>query len=145
METEKLVTYRDMVDHIFLPRQIKAVGANLHYVESSLLKHVADFIESVECANMCTPAIQRLFSNMKALHYVDEINPKEISNQISNLHRGDMFAMYVREQNCGLFIHMAEDAEAILSTFQASLPNEIIYGNNTNGDIQVNAFFILSK
>lgn len=49
--------------------------------------------------------------------------------------------IYVREQNCGLFIHMASDDEATISTFQASLPNEMIYGVNVNGDIQVRKYF----
>lgn len=80
---------------------------------------------------------------MRKLHCVNEVDPKKIVKQISSLRRGDMFAMYIREQNCGLFIHMAEDSEAILSTFQTSLPNEIIYGNDINGDIQVNVLFML--
>lgn len=96
-------------------------------------------IESLD--NEILPSVVRqMFSNMTQLHCSDILDPKIISSQMKNLKSGSMMGIYVREQNCGLFIHMANDDEATISTFQASLPNEMIYGGSINGDIQVREY-----
>lgn len=136
-------TLRDMVDNVFLHRKVATTpdDVQLAKTELCLLNALTRQIESFE-SEIFPLVVQRLFSNMKKLHCIDVLDPKEISKQITSLRLGDMFGMYVREQNCGLFIHMASDDEATLSTFQASLPNEVIYGDKINGDIQVNATFM---
>lgn len=78
---------------------------------------------------------------MEQSHSSVILDPKIISKQMKSLKSGNMMGIHVREQNCGLFIHMTSDDEATISTFQASLPNEMIYGENVNGDIQVRKLF----
>lgn len=137
-------THRDMVDHVFLHRKLEANPENLHRTELKLLHILSTHTQSFKTA-IFPQTVQRLFSNMKQLHCVEALDPEVISNQIGSLKNGDMFGMYIREQNCGLFIQMVEDDVATLSTFQASLPNEMIHGDNINGDIQVVAFGVLCE
>lgn len=86
-------------------------------------------------------SVQRMFVNMtqlKQLYCGDTPDPKPIiSHQLKYLKPSEMLGVYVRAQNCGLFIHMLAADEVTLSTFSASLPNEVIYGDSINGDIQV--------
>lgn len=137
-------TNRDMVDHVFLHRKLEANPENLQCTELKLLAFL-----TLQTQSLITPifpqVVKRLFSNMKQLHCVEALDPEVLSNQIASLKTGDMFGMYIREQNCGLFIQMGENDVATLSTFQASLPNEMIYGHNINGDIQVMPLSVLSE
>lgn len=136
-----ITSHRNMIDHVFLPRKLPEKPLDLHNTESSLLKSLTKIIELL--GNESIPsAVQRLFTNMTQLHCIDELRPKAISEQIKNMKMGEMLGIYVREQNCGLFFHMANDDEVTISTFCASLPNEKVYGSNINGDIQVRNIFV---
>lgn len=141
---EKNCTHRDMVDHVFLHRKVAANSNNLHRTELNLLDALTTTIESVE-SEIFPSVVRQLFTNMKQLHRDDDLNPKEISKQLANMKLGEMLGIYVRAQNCGLFIHMRTDDEVTLSTFSASLPNEVIYGENINSDIQVIKYFEYSE
>lgn len=126
----------NMIDHAFLPRKLSEKSLDLHATEHSLLRSVASTIELLE--NEIFPvSVRQMFANMEQLHCDDALDPKAISKQMRNLKMGDMMGIYVREQNCGLFLHMADADEVTMSTFSASLPNEMIYGDGINGDIQV--------
>lgn len=123
------------IDHIFLPRRPQGRQDSLHEMELFLLKLFNEVVETIR-----PEMSKRLFANMKQLHCAEALNPKTISQQLGNLQRGEMLGIYVRAQNCGLFIHMARDEpsdDVTLGTFSASLPNETIYGDSINGDIQV--------
>lgn len=135
-EVDLIRLNRNMIDHVFLHRRLPGKPIDLHQTESSLLKLMTATVESYDTA-ICPTAAQRLFTNMQQLHCMDALEPKAISKQMAELKSGDMLGIYVREQNCGLFIHMDTDDEVTLSTFSASLPNEIVYGENINSDIQV--------
>lgn len=107
----------------------------MHQTESYLLQQFNDVVQKLG-----TPTLKQLFATLKQLYCEDKYNPILISQQLKNLQPGDMLGIYVRAQNCGLFIHMARDGpkgEVTIATFSASLPNEIIYGDPINGDIQV--------
>lgn len=140
------IPLHDVNAHVFFPRQIAASSENSQLVktESFIAERFTAEVESFECA-IFPSVVRRLFSNMPEFHHVDALDPKRISEQIASLQLGDMFGMYVREQNCALFIHVTKDDEATLSTFQTSLPNEAIYGDKVNGDIQVNVIPMLNK
>lgn len=132
-------SHRNMIDHVFLPRKLPENPIDLYNTERNLLRSMTATIESL--GNEIFPSVVRqMFRNMTQLHCSDILDPKIISSQMKNLKSGSMMGIYVREQNCGLFIHMANDDEATISTFQASLPNEMIYGGSINGDIQVRKF-----
>lgn len=135
-----ITSHRNMIDHVFLPRKLPGKPLDLHNTESNLLESITTVIESLE-SEAIPSAVQRLFTNMRQLHCIDELRPKAISEQMKKLKMGEMLGIYVREQNCGLFIHMASDDEVTISTFSASLPNEMVYGSNINGDIQVRSTF----
>lgn len=62
---------------------------------------------------------------MKQLHGRHVLYPKKITEQMENLKGGDMWGIYVRAQNCAIFVH-TEDGEVTLSTFPASHQNEFI-------------------
>lgn len=143
MEVEEemdLLRYnRNMIDHVFLHRKLPDEPVDLHQTELNILQLMAQTIETFEelnCASVPS-VVQRLFTKMMQLHCVDRLEPTALSKQMEKLKRGEMLAIYVRAQNCGLFIHATKDDEATLSTFRASLPNETIYGDNINGEIQV--------
>lgn len=137
-----IASHRYMIDHVFLPRKLPEKPLDLHNTESNLLRSITTIIESLENESIPS-AVQRLFTNMRQLHCIDALHPKAISEQIKNMKTGEMLGIYVREQNCGLFIHRAnDDDEVTLSTFCASLPNEMVYGTNINGDIQVRNTFV---
>lgn len=132
-------SHRNMIDHVFLPRKLPEKRIDLYNTERNLLRSMTATIESLD--NEILPSVVRqMFSNMTQLHCSDILDPKIISSQMKNLKSGSMMGIYVREQNCGHFIHMANDDEATISTFQASLPNEMIYGGSINGDIQVREY-----
>lgn len=133
---KKRSKHRDMVDHVFLHRKLEANPENLQCTELKLLELLTAQTQSLK-TTIFPQVVQRLFSNMKQLHCVEALDPEVVSNQIASLKAGDQFGMYIREQNCGLFIQMGENDVATLSTFQASLPNEVIYGDKINGDVQV--------
>lgn len=131
-------TDRYMIDHVFLHRSVEGNLTVDEQVkaESFLLKELTSTLE--EATNLVPLRVQRLFNNMMQLCRTDKLDPNIISNQISDLAVEDMFGMYIREQNCGLLIRKTSDTEATLSTFQVSLPNEVIYDKTVCGDIQVN-------
>lgn len=125
----------NIIDHVFLPRRLQGGQGDLHQTESYILQQFNDVVQK-----RGTPTLKQLFAKLKQLYCDDECNPKLISQQLENLQPGDMLGIYVRAQNCGLFIHMPKDGpkdEVTICTFSASLPNEIIYGDSINGDIQV--------
>lgn len=124
----------NMFEHVFLPRRLQARQGDLHQMELELLAKFNEFTKLTHFK------VGYMFENMKQLHCGNAINPKVLSQQLGNLKPGEMLGIYVRAQNCGFFIHMPETEranEVTLATFSASLPNEIIYGNSINGDIQV--------
>lgn len=141
---EKNCTHRDMVDHVFLHRKVAANPNNLHRTELKLLDALTATIVSME-SEIFPSVVRQLFTNMKQMHCDDDLNPKEVSKQLANMKHGEMLGIYVRAQNCGLFIHMRTDDEVTLSTFSPSLPNEVIYGENINSDIQVIKYFEYSQ
>lgn len=139
-----ILSHRPMIDHVFLPRTLPQKPIDLHNTERNLLNLMTATIESLE-NGILPSAIRQMFINIRQLHCIDLLDPKKISKQMKNLKIGDMMGVYVREQNCGLFIHRSNDDEVTISTFSASLPNEMIYGDTINGDIQVNSTFFISK
>lgn len=132
----RIKTHRDMIDHVFLPRKISAKSDNLHRTESTLLKAMTQTILSFE-SEFFPSVVRELFTNMKRLHCDDDLDPEAIAEQLKNMKPGEMLGIYVRAQNCGLFICMREDNKVTLATFRASLQNETIYGDHISGDIQV--------
>lgn len=131
-------THLDMIDHVFLPRKIAANPENLLRTELTLLKALTKAVSSFG-RNIFPYVVRELFTNMQKLHSDGggNLNPKVLAEQLTNMKPGEMLGIYVRAQNCGLFIFMGENNELTLSTFCASLPNETIYGDHINGDIQV--------
>lgn len=130
---------RNMIDHVFLPRKLPGTPIDLLQTELSLLKLMTTTVNSFDNA-VFPSSVQQLFTNMMHLHCIDSLNPSAISKKMANLKLGDMLGIYVRAQNCGLFIHVVADGEVTLSTFGASLPNEVVYGDNIDNDIQVRFF-----
>lgn len=135
---DPLHSNRNMIDHVFLHRKLPVKPVD-PITELNILQLMAQTVESFEeLKSASVPSVvRRLFTDMKQLHCDDALDPKAISERMKNMKLGEMLGIYVRAQNCGLFIHMANDDEITVSTFLASLPNEMIYGDNINGDIQV--------
>lgn len=132
------LNHRNMIDHVFLQRKLPGEPIDLHQTELDLLKLMTATIDSF--GNKIFPSfVQRLFTNMKRLHCDHLLDEKELVKQIENLQLGEMLGVYVRAQNCGLFIRMTNEDVVTLSTFGVSLPNEKIFGEGgaVSGDIQV--------
>lgn len=132
---------RSMVDHVFLHRKLLDNPFLLLQTGLKILQSMTHAIEKLQHASVPS-VVRQMFINMKQLHCEDVLDPEAISNQLKSMESGDMLGIYAREQNCGLFIHMNGDGVATLSTFCASLPNEMIYGGEINGDIQVRKYLI---
>lgn len=131
--------HRGMIDHMFLPRKLfEASTKMLHEVENTLLEHFITILETFHEKGDLPDTTIDFFRNLRKIH-TDRasLNKQTIARQIDAVKPGQMFGMYVREQNCGILIYAPKNlaAEWIFSTFHPSLENEVISGNEN--DIQV--------
>lgn len=132
-----------LVNHIFLPKRIRVdlfredPKRDMERVLDLVVETMRNFGTKLE------RHLPKIFSQLSLLYKRgysnDLITPSKIYYQISQLMHGQMFVIYLHEQNCGFIAYKPRRGqnaqERIVSTFQASLPNEIITENK--GDIQV--------
>lgn len=130
------------MDHVFLPQKLlEAVPADeLHTTEVALLQWITKIIKNFD-ENEPLDATKHLFQNMADIYGENDLNYLNVAAQLDNLQAGQMFGIFLREQNCGVLIYSPKDITSlvnrrIISTFQSSVENKVISGNS--GDIQVN-------
>lgn len=135
--------YLALIDHIFLPKQLPGEEAdNLAEHEFSLLVLIADVV--TKFGSIVPKHTKKMFRTMRDIEGTPLLKPKNISAAIEALEPGEMFGLYIRGQNCGINIFVPKDEssppkELILSTFEVSLRNEIVYSNLS--DVEVSKWF----
>lgn len=134
-----------MVHEVFLPKKLpefyNASKAYLH--ESRLLALMADVIQ--ELSNELPKSTHNMFQTWSFLQCpCQSLEAPEMQNAIASLKHGDMFALYIRQQNCGLCLYIPQDQQyenkAIVSTFPVSLENSLIMSNMN--DLQVSLLML---
>lgn len=129
-----------MIQEVFLPKKLPDSydAAKAYEHESRLLALMADTIQ--ELRNDLPHSTFNLFETWSFLQCRPNMEAVEVLNAIASLRSGDMFALYIHQQNCGLFLYIPDDDvnknKVIVSTFPASLRNKGIMSNMN--DLQVN-------
>lgn len=132
--------YGHMLDHVILPRKLSSATTELlPQTEVELLENFIDTFRVFHETDIIPDVTKHLFKNLKTLHgRCAKLDQKTIAEQIDALEPGQIFGMYVREQNCAILVYAPPDNtddQWILSTFHPSLPNAVISGNRS--DVQV--------
>lgn len=131
--------YPALINHIFLPKNLPGEQAeNFDEHEFCLLLLMNDIVSNF--GKIVPKSTKKLFETMYDIESVDDLKTKKIAKAINHLKPGEMFAFYIRAQNCGFSLYVPEDEsnrpkEEILSTFEVSMRNETVYSNSS--DIQV--------
>lgn len=95
-----------LLHHVLLPRVLPVkYPENQEELERRLLLYIFESVES--CSEWIPPATIRFFQTLQRTH--DTPNPENISKQINHLQPGEMFAMFIRQQNTALLIHMPKE------------------------------------
>lgn len=124
-----------LVDHVFLPKKISGTNpaVNIDEQDEKLLSFILD---SIENSSVQLPeSTAHLFRTMVDVQCHRDWEKTKIAFHIQSLLPGHMFGLYIRKQNCGLLIYAPPNGDRIVSTFQASVPNEIICSSPS--DVQV--------
>lgn len=128
-----------MIHEVFLPKKLPdfydATKAYNH--ETRLLALMADLIQ--EMTKELPKSTHNMFQTWSFLQCRQYLEPPELQNAISSLKSGEMFALYIRQQNCGFCLYIPPgknyNNRAIVSTFPLSLENSLVMSNEN--DLQV--------
>lgn len=136
-----------MVTHVVWPRKLPTKVADFP-PETPLIALMTDTLESMENAMDIFASSSKLFRGI----YNTNTSPHAdiIMAELNRLKRGDMFAFYLKEQNCGFSVYVPPSANnsddatarpesAIVSTFPLLIPIEEIY-EAKHSDFQVTLF-----
>lgn len=142
-----------LIEIIFLPKKISGyTSERLIEHEGNLLKMLMNTVTNF--GSTLPKNSQKIISRMYDAEHEPHLKVEKLLNylQPGKIESNQMIGIYVRAQNCGLTIFAPKDEfnesgkpeHLILSTFEASLRNEIVYSNLS--DIQVSkvvfAFFV---
>lgn len=129
-----------MIHEVFLLKKLPDFydATKAYYHETRMLALMADVIQ--ELSEELPKSTHKLFQTWSFLQCNPHLEAPETQNAIASLKGGDMFALYIRGQNCGFCLYIPRDHEdfknkAIVSTFPVSLENSIIMSNEN--DLQV--------
>lgn len=123
-----------MANHVFLPKKIAdAEFKNIAEQENALLKLVLEVV--IGSSYILPESTKHLFQTMVDVHCHGGMEKTRIASYIESLRPGQMFGLYIREQNCGFLIYAPPKGERIVSTFHASVPNDVV--SSSPGDVQV--------
>lgn len=128
-----------MINEVFLPKKLPDFydATKVYHHETRLLAIMADSIQ--ELSDELPKSTQHLFQTWSFLQCRQYLEPPQVLNAIASLKQGEMFTLYIRQQNCGFCIYIPRDKEhenqAIVSTFPVSLENSLIMSNGN--DFQV--------
>lgn len=115
-----------LIPHVFLPLKLPdEISDFLISEENQLLWSLQQTIQRYEII----PQIQQTCSVFKTWVQI-QTRDFEIGDQIRTLQPGQLFALYVRAQNCGLIISIPkhDPNEIVWSTFPASQKNHDVTG-----------------
>lgn len=134
--------FKAMVEHVFLPRKLSPSFNPLKVVdhESSMLALLSDVVNHL--ASILPKEARQLINMMAELQLDSELNIENVSQAIKALQPGNMLGLYIRQQNCGWLLYSPPEAaskQVVVSTFPASLPNEVIC--DSPNDVQVSHLF----
>lgn len=128
-----------VVDHVFLPKRIKGSYASNHQkIDGTILTHLLAVFKDIAFTNHLPASTHHLFKTLMELHFEEQMDESIIASKIQSLAPGQMIGLFIREQNCGISIYkmpLIHGAKRIVSTFHASIPNEVVTSNCS--DIQV--------
>lgn len=130
-----------MIHEVFLPKKLPdAYDATKAYKhEARILALMADIVQ--ELSDVLPKSTHNLFQRWSFLQCRRKLEAPEMQNAIASLKDGEMFALYIRQQNCGFCLYIPHDQDnnnnnkAIVSTFPVSLENTLIMSNMN--DVQV--------
>lgn len=127
--------YELLVDHVFLPKRITGIHPKeIDQQENLLLSFIWDSM--IHSHIELRDSTNHLFETMVNIHCHGGMEKTRISDHIKSISPGQMIGLFIRQQNCGLLIYrQPQNREIIVSTFQASVPNEIICSSPS--DVQV--------
>lgn len=129
-----------LADHVFLPKRVSVKDPeNLAHQEEALLEFMLEVINGpfVQLA----ASTNHLFETMVDVHCHGGMDKARIAGHIDSLSPGQMFGLYIRQQNCGFLIYAPPNGDRIVSTFQASVPNEIICSSPSNVQVSLSTLF----
>ncbi len=133
-----------MINEVFLPKKLPEFydAAKAYHHETRMLALMADLIQ--ELSDELPKSTQNLFQTWSFLQCRQYLEPPQLQNAIASLKDGEMFALYIRQQNCGFCIYIPRGKEnenqAIVSTFPVSLENSLVMSNGN--DLQVCALSV---
>lgn len=115
-----------LIPHVFLPLKLPgAITESIISEEKHLLLMLQQIIEQHKHIAQIDETCNVFQSWVKV-----QVHDCEITGQIKSLRPGQLFALYVRAQNCGLLVSVPKQYpdEIIWSTFPASQKNEVVTG-----------------
>lgn len=125
------ILLKELIPHVFLPLQLPGkASVNTIAEENSLLSLLLQTIrESLEFIPQIKKTLS-IFETWNEIQANGERGPSSISNAIQTMQHGQLFALYVRAQNCGLLISIPEGRPdtIIWSTFPASQRSDTVTG-----------------
>lgn len=120
-----------LIRHVFLPLRLPGpVSGNIIAEENCLLSLL---LQTIRETQRVIPQIKKtltVFETWVDVQGNGNSEPSRISNAIKTMQPGQMYALYVRAQNCGLLISIPEGRSdsIIWSTFPASQKSETVTG-----------------
>lgn len=124
-------SYEELLYHIILPRTLPdAKSENHEKRDLNFLSLMSETIQNLS-EKIPSPTV-RMFASLNRIY--DNRTKETISQEINELKPGEIFAMFVRRQNCGLMIYMppidengCQSTNVIVSTFPGNLHPVEIY------------------
>lgn len=135
-----------LLHYVVLPRVLpQEKHTELYTTESDMLKMMIKTLDPIRLIPMPT---KQLFVRLQRLHTTS--TTKNISEAIKILQPGGTLAMFVRNQNCAIMIHMPKDQrnqnknsrKVIVASIPGSLHSSEIY--NHDSDIEVGIFAVMN-
>lgn len=126
-----------LLKHVVWPRHLpQSKSSNFRNEQIELLSHMAENVDSL--SSHLPKKVVILFKRLTEVHKTP--TPKVISNQINALRSGEIFAFFVRRQNCAFIVYRPHASvnhsdNVIVATFPGKLEAKQIH--KVAGDIEV--------
>lgn len=137
-----------VIDHVFLPRKLPEIADKTEITkndddEEFILETFAKVVKSMAAIPL---PVKGLFAKMETLHCGNKKDYRKLlQDQLRDLSESSYFGIYIEKQNCALLLRGLSDRKITFATFRTSLPNEIVYGENVQHDMQVKLRIIFSN
>ncbi|KAJ6635827.1 hypothetical protein Bhyg_14413, partial [Pseudolycoriella hygida] len=132
-QSMNLNVHKEAITHVVWPRKLPSKKSDISEHEIVLIALMTDIADHFESRLTAFSGCARLFRSMYNTRLSN--HPEVVAVEINRLRDGEMFGYFVKEQNCGISVHMVPSEHnvnerpklATVSIFPVEIPNEEMY------------------